>query len=77
MALAKLLGDRRLGLEAIEAVKGAGYDGDLAGYSGGVEAAGVLEVFVVKQVEGADADPGRREPREIFSSCRSRILRDL
>ena len=52
---------RRPGREAVGAVVHPGHHVELARHAGGLQAAGVLEVLLVEQVEVADADPRRRQ----------------
>ena len=59
-ARAELLGDFGIRHEEVESVKGATHDQEFGCDSGVDEPARVLHVFFDEQVNGTDADPGRR-----------------
>ncbi len=54
----------------------AGHDDELAGHAGLVEPPGVLDVLVVEDVEGSDADPRGRESGEVVPAGGRRVGRD-
>ena len=70
----EVLGHAGFRRNLVEAVERAGDDVDLAGHPGVSQPLRVGEVFVVEQVEGADADPCRWEAGQIGSSRRHRLI---
>ena len=58
-------------------MESAGDDVEVAGDAAVAQPARVLDVFVVEEVEGADADPGRRKTGEILAAGCGRVRGDV
>jgi hypothetical protein len=58
-------------------VESAGDDVEVARDAAVAEPARVFDVLVVEEIEGADADPGRRKTGEILAAGRGRVRGDV
>ena len=65
----------RLGRNHIKAVIRPRHDDGIARDAARAQARRVGDILVVKQIEGADADPGRRQAREIGPPRRLSVSR--
>ena len=74
MGFLKSLDDGQVGGEAIKAVEGAWNEHCFTFDAAGLQFLGVGGIFIVKNIQRPHPDPGGRQPREVGTARRRRII---